>query len=182
MSIIVSVTGLECAGVTIPRLEIHAQDVIDLHWPCKHLGREEMALGEFLAKECAQSGVRVAACAAFPQAVLPSRSFIRERRLGDFRKACDPELLVDWVGIEQEFSCGSEDRVGHLRFTSRVLFALLLGMSQSRFVQYTTAGLDPLGTERVQELVQKFRDRGWTFLRCVSESSGSEVRVVRRGR
>lgn len=178
MQCFVDAHDVDLAGTVVPALEVRAGEAVDVCWPGKYMGKEEEALGAFLTRDSQM--VSLTACVAYPHKIFGRRSrFFRQSRLVSLRAACDPQLVSDWDALVNESGCDASDRVSTLPLTPRVLFALLLGMSRSRFVVYATAGLDPLGTKRVEAFVREASGRGWAFLRCLQGRPEDGVRIAR---
>lgn len=179
----VDVHSLSVGGVELRALRIGPGHWIDVHWPRDHREPAERALNAFLSDRTgvAARHVRVTASVAAPHLVARRRfPWIRDVRFGSLRRACSPELLDDWDALGREFGWSAEDRPSHSPGTPKVLIAVLLAMSKSRLVAFSTAGLDPLGVSRVERLVDDARDRGWAFLQHSSGAQDSEVSVRRR--
>ena len=173
---------LRIGGLEVPMPRLEAGDWVDICWPGSPAGPEEKALFRFLSRVTKDSEVgRVTAFAGIAEHLFRRwMPWFRDVRLDVLRRRCARELLVEWDALASEYGCERGDHLSVLPGTPKVLLSVLLRMSESKLVMFSDAGLDPCGIDRVERLVGEARQRGWAFVRCLSEPSegGVEVRFV----
>lgn len=163
---------IKLGRVSIPPLEVTFQKSLSLKLPVPSGSENHRKLVSALIGKTTLSGLDLSLPGVFAD---PFNVKFLEQPISNYLSESLWPKSLDSSSIFQNFQINRNSSISNLSFTGKCLLSLLEACLKSRFILFSTDGLDPCGEKKVVSLVLAKQQEGFAFLRINCQKVGDDT-------